>query len=107
MKLLTKEIEKKLLANPLYSGEGEKNHERQVVAKFFNPSGAGTWYVTEGERQGDDWLFFGLADLHEAELGYFTLSELSSIKCPPFGLPIERDLYWSGTLEDAYSQTSS
>ena len=106
MKLLTKEIEKKLLANPLYSGEGEKNDERQVVAKFFNPSGAGTWYVTEGERQGDDWLFFGLADLHEAELGYFTLSELSSIKCPPFGLPIERDLYWSGTLEDAYSQSS-
>ena len=106
MKLLTKEIEKKLLANPLYSGEGEKNHERQVVAKFFNPSGAGTWYVTEGEQQGDDWLFFGLADLHEAELGYFTLSELSSIKCPPFGLPIERDLYWSGTLEDAYSQSS-
>ena len=106
MKLLTKEIEKKLLANPLYSGEGEKNHERQVVAKFFNPSGAGTWYVTEGERQEDDWLFFGLAKLHEAELGYFTLSELSSIKCPPFGLPIERDLYWSGTLEDAYSQSS-
>ena len=106
MKLLTKEIEKKLLANPLYSGEGEKNHERQVVAKFFNPSGAGTWYVTEGERQGDDWLFFGLSDLHEAELGYFRLSELSSIKCPPFGLSIERDLYWSGTLEDAYSQSS-
>ena len=105
--LITKEVEKKLLANPLLSGEHLKSSEREVLAKFFNPSGMGTWYVIEAKRQENDWLFFGLTDLYEAELGYFTLSELASVKCPPFGLPIERDLYWSGTLEDAYSQSST
>ena len=91
MKLITKTIEKKLLANPLYSTDG--NMVKNVLVKFFNPCGAGTWYVFEAEKNGNDWEFFGLVDLYDKELGYFTLSELESIRLP-FGLSIERDMYF-------------
>jgi len=46
-------------------------------------------------RKRDDWLFFGLCSISNAELGYVALSDLQSIET------IERDLYWSGTLADA------
>lgn len=91
MKLITKAIEKKLLTHPLYSTDG--NMIKDVLVKFFNPCGSGTWYVFEAEKNGNDWEFFGLVDLFEKELGYFTLSELESIKLP-FGLSIERDMYF-------------
>jgi len=93
MKLITKDIEKKLLAHPVYSTDN--NNIKDVLVKFFNPCGIGTWYVFEGEKHGDDWEFFGLVDLYEKELGYFTLSELQSIKLP-FGMSIERDKYFDG-----------
>lgn len=100
MKLITKEIEKALESQPLYSQEGNPNP--QVVVKFFNPCGAGSWYITEGEKKADgDWLLFGLCHIQEAELGYVMLSDLESIRLP-FGLTIECDMYWSGTLNDAY-----
>mgnify|MGYP002623781981 CR=1 FL=1 len=95
MKLITKEIEKKLNAVPLYSTESKA--EKEVICKFFNPYGAGTWYVFEAERQGDgDWLFFGLVDLFDKEMGYFTLSELESVRIGRFGGKIERDKYFNG-----------
>lgn len=91
MKLITKEIEKKLQKYPLYSQEGK---DAKVLVKFFNPCGRGTWYVTEAEKkENGDWLFFGLVDLHEREYGYFTLSQLQEIRLP-FGLKIERDMYF-------------
>ena len=93
MKLITKAIEKKLLNTPLYSTDG--NIVKDVLVKFFNPCGAGTWYVFEANKIGNDWEFFGLVDLYEKELGYFTLSELESVRLP-FGLSIERDMYFSG-----------
>lgn len=93
MKLITKAIEKKLLNTPLYSTDGKM--VKDVLVKFFNPCGSGTWYVFEAEKNGNDWEFFGLVDLFEKELGYFTLSELESIRLP-FGLSIERDMYFSG-----------
>ena len=42
-------------------------------------------------------LFFGYVSIHGDfcdEWGYFRLSELESVKCPPFGMGIERDLYF-------------
>lgn len=91
MKLLTKEIEKRLESHPLYS-QDNKGDDAVVIAKFFNPFGAGTWWVLEGEKREDgDWLFFGLAEIWEREYGYFTLSELESLRLP-FGLTIERDI---------------
>ena len=92
MKLLTKELEKKI--PPLYSQED--NPDPMVVAKFFFPAGSATWWIIEGEQQEDDYLMFGLCMLftpQEAELGYVSLNELASIT-GPFGLKVERDMYW-------------
>ena len=95
MKLMTKVIEKKFEKYPLHSQEN-KGDDAEVVVKFFNPYGAGTWLITEGEKQEDgDWLFFGLCHIFEWEWGYVTLSELESItpvKQFP-SLKIERELY--------------
>lgn len=95
MKLMTEEIEARL--PKLYETEDVPLAERIAVVKFFNPVGSGTWYAVEGERQGDgDIRFFGLVALHEIEWGYFHLSELESVRLP-FGLGIERDLYFDPT----------
>ena len=99
MKLITKEIEKRLNAAPLYSTEGKA--EKKVICKFFNPYGAGTWYVFEAEKQEDgDWLFFGLVETQCTELGYFTLSQLESVRIGWFGGKIERDKYFDGIYKN-------
>ena len=92
MKLLTKAIEKKI--PPLYTYDGTPADEVPIAVKFFTPDANWTWYVTEGEKQpGGDWLFFGLVDGFEKELGYFQLSELKTVR-GPLGLPIERDRHF-------------
>ena len=95
MKLLTKEIEKKLPA--LYSQE--EVEDPMVVVKFFDPCGAATWWITEGsveeyEEYGKTWTFFGLGFIHEPELGYVTLGELQAYK-GPLGIGIERDKWFT------------
>lgn len=99
MKLLTKEIINKL--PKLYSTENIPLSEKEVVCKFFNPCGVGTWYVIEGQQEDGDFIFFGLVDLHEKEFGYFSLNELLSIKLP-FGLKIERDIQYSAKKVSRY-----
>ncbi len=119
MKLITKEIGRKLVDAYRHSadtGEGGK----EVLAKFFTPWAGATWYVTEGwpQYEGEpvaesaldaivdpsayDWHLFGFADLGDrtmAELGYVMLSDLKGLK-GPVGLRVERDLYYSGTLDE-------
>jgi hypothetical protein len=96
MKLITEEIKRKMPR--LYSTEKVPTADKVAVVKFFNPTGIGTWYVIEGDEQEDgDWLFFGFVDLLEKEWGYFTLSELEAVRLP-FGLGIERDLYFDGRI---------
>ena len=90
MKLLTQELRKRL--PPLYSCENEEDPMVQV--KFFTPDAQWTWYATEFD--GDD-LFFGLVVGLDTELGYFSLSELESVR-GPLGLPIERDRYFEPQL---------
>ena len=51
-----------------------------------------------------DWMFFGLVDGHEKELGYFTLSELKQVR-GGLRLPIERDMYFTGMVVDKPSNT--
>jgi hypothetical protein len=98
MKLLTKEIINKM--PPLYTYDGKEPKDVPVVVKFFAPWGNWTWYTIEGEKQENgDWMFFGLVVGLETELGYFTLNELESVR-GPFGLKIERDRHFSGTLAD-------
>jgi hypothetical protein len=87
MKLLTDELRQRL--PPLYSQEAEA--EPTVYAKFFMPGTGWTWYVTEGGKQDDDFLFFGFVVGFESEFGYFLLSELESVTTP-LGLHVERDL---------------
>jgi hypothetical protein len=94
MKMMTMAIEAKIPA--LYSQEKNPNPTAQL--KFFTPWSNWTWYVLEGEKQKDgDWLFFGYVVGQEKELGYFRLSELTSVH-GPMGLNIERDLYFQPTL---------
>lgn len=94
MQLLTKELRKKI--PPLYSQENEV--DPMVYAKFFDPVGSWTWFVTEGEQKEDDFLFFGLVIGFDVELGYFTERQLKTAKDGATGLqamPIERDLYFT------------
>ncbi len=88
MKLLTTELCKQF--PKLGETDGKQPEEVPVVAKFFDPAGSWTWYATEYD--GKD-TFFGYVRGDYEESGYFSLSELESIK-RPFGLGIERDLYF-------------
>jgi hypothetical protein len=87
MKLITKEIEAQFtkigcqdIPDPI------------VVAKYFNPCGAGTWYATEYDPQNKNCFGF-VTGLGYHEWGSFSLEELESVLCPPLNLPIEMDLY--------------
>lgn len=92
MKLLTKEIEEKFLNHPFGSQEGKGSYS-EILVKYFNPIGAGTWLITEAEKQKDgDYLMFGYCHIHEWEWGYVSLKELQELELP-FGMGIERDLY--------------
>ena len=105
MKLITKAIENKFSKFPLYSQDG-KGDKAAVIAKFFNPYGDGTWYVLEaGEAmENGDRELYALCVFHgEAEYGYLMLSDLTDTKVRVWGheMPLERDLYFSGTVADA------
>lgn len=72
-----------------------------IVAKYFTPDSNWTWWAYEFD--GED-LFFGLVQGFEIEFGYFSLSELKSVK-GPLGLPIEMDLYFDEkTLADVLAE---
>ena len=86
MKLLTNELRRQL--PPLYATEHDT--DPRIICKFFTPDSRWTWYAIEFD--GED-TFFGFVEGLEDELGYFSLSELESVR-GPFGLPIERDLYF-------------
>ena len=114
MKLLTEEI----IKNFEKVGRQENSKDPLVIAKFFNPMGAGTWYATEmyyrvlpkdGDeddinvkdykpKPGDEiteTIFFGYVSIFgdwNDEWGYFSLSELEEFRGLG-GLGIERDLY--------------
>lgn len=77
---------------PLYSNE-EQGLEARALVKFFTPDSNWTWYASEFD--GRD-IFFGLVVGFEVEFGYFSLSELESVR-GPLGLPIERDKYFQPT----------
>lgn len=74
-----------------------------VQAKFFTPDANCTWFITEGNRETGQ--LFGLCDLGLGfpELGYVTLDELRQVR-GRMRLPVERDLYWEGTLADAWDE---
>lgn len=96
MKLVTDELRSQLPR--LYSQEAE--NEPVVYAKFFLPGTGWTWYVTEGQEQDGDFLFFGFVIGLESEFGYFLLSQLESVTSR-LGLHVERDeAFRQGRLTD-------
>jgi len=99
MQLMTKEIKQKL--PPL----GTDDPDASVVFKLFAPWTNWTWYVTEGDAEGDDYRLFGLVDGFEKELGYFMLSELEMVT-GPMGLKIERDRGYTAKLSDLMGAAS-
>ena len=92
MILLTQELHDRLLVNGR-----QRDVDHVPVVKFFNPVGAATWLATELDEDGE--TLFGLADLGFGcpELGSFSVLEMASVRLP-FGLGIERDLYFGGTF---------
>jgi hypothetical protein len=101
MKLLTAELRASIPL--LYSQEHVPLQDRIVYAKFFFPAGNWTWFVTEGEEDGEDFRMFGYVIGFVEEWGYFSLIELQSI-CVS-GLTIERDLYFtSGTFQEVLAR---
>jgi len=102
MKLLTKKIEQKLEKSPYGSKDGQ-GLDAEIVVKFFNPYGAGTWLITEGEKQPDgDWLLYGYCHIDVWEWGSVLFSEIKNYR-NSWGLGLERDLYVSGTVKENIS----
>ena len=93
MKLITKQIENQLAKYPIYS-QDNKSGEAVAVCKFFLQGY--TWYVLEANKNGNDYEFFGIVDGEYKEYGYFTLSELQSLR-GRWGLTVERDMYFKPT----------
>jgi hypothetical protein len=90
MILLTDEIRRQLINNSAIPGD------HAPVVKFFNPSGAATWLISEAMPEEPD-VLFGLCDLGFGlpELGSVRLSELEAAR-GRLGLGIERDLFFVG-----------
>lgn len=88
MKLLTKALRAKL--PKLYDQEHVK--DPLVYCKFFDPTGAMTWYILEFD--GDDTFFCYTTGCPFPELGYASLGELETVR-GRFGLGIERDIYFT------------
>ena len=90
MKLMTKTLQRRFAQ----VGSQENNKDPLVIAKFFHPTGSGTWYATEYDPATR--AFFGYASIFgdwNDEWGYFSLAELEAYK-GRFSLGIERDLHW-------------
>lgn len=90
MRLLTKAILNKL---PPLGATEDQGMQAIAHVKFFTPDAGWTWYAAEFD--GVD-TFWGLVIGLEKEVGYFSLSELQSVR-GKLGLPVERDLYFTPT----------
>src|SRR3546814_8505963 len=97
MILITPEQRAALRANADAAAQGAPGRDPAPVVKLFSPIGAATWLATELAADGD--TLFGLADLGFGcpELGSFSLAEISALRLP-FGLTVERDLYFSSDV---------
>jgi hypothetical protein len=90
MKLITEEFIETMRNYPYRSQQNEK--DPFVPVKFFNPCGAGRWFITEYDPE--EKIAFGyVTELGYDEFGYISLEELESLRLP-FGLTIERDLHF-------------
>lgn len=102
MKLLTKSLRERLLANGTVRRQldeaGEPDPDFVPVVKLFTPDANATWLLTELDPDEPD-IAFGLCDLGLGfpELGRVSLAELASVR-GKLGLPIERDRHFYPTF---------
>ena len=102
MKLLTQELQRRLIQNGAIrrrlDEEGEADPDFIPVVKLFTPDAACTWILTELDPDDPD-IAFGLCDLGMGfpELGSVFVPELESVR-GRLGLPIERDLHFAPTF---------
>lgn len=89
MKLLTEKIKKSLEKYPICSQDG-KRENAFCSAKFFFPSGAWTWYITEANLQTGELFGVTINAQGEGEWGYNSLKEMEDLRV--MGLGIERDI---------------
>ena len=84
MKLLTKELTEKL-NRAGYAGT-------KPICKLFTPWGRATWLIT-GIQDG---ILYGYADLGMGCVEWGGIESVESLEAirGPFGMKIERDLYW-------------
>tara|TARA_R110000744_G_scaffold374984_1_gene488104 strand:+ start:129 stop:467 length:339 start_codon:yes stop_codon:yes gene_type:complete len=111
MKLFLKAQKEKLMKNHIahkkeWNDENPRSVDFKVVVKLFNPTGVGTWWLTELDPETN--IAFGVAQLHEREAGYIDLKELKEFK-GVMSLPIERDMYFESnkyTINDILVMTN-
>ena len=92
MKLFTKDINQKLFAQYRI---GSNLNKQKVVAKIFNPYGEGRWYLLNSDPNDPDYLWAIVQMGDNVEIGSVSRSELERARIKPFGLPLERDTYFS------------
>lgn len=107
MKIITKAIEQ------AFQKQGDTSQKEmkdiKIVMKLFG-GGAFTWYLYEKLDDDIYMAFVNLGDPMCAEIGTVSMQEIMSVKFPPFGLGVERDMYFeplSRTLKDVYDTVKS
>ncbi|MBA2377970.1 MAG: DUF2958 domain-containing protein [Blastocatellia bacterium] len=86
--------------------EQQHSKDPMVYAVFYFPLSGWKWFVTEGAANGDDFLFFGYVIGFEAELGYFSWSELKSVNID--GIRVESvENFEPAVLSDCVSRFTS
>ena len=98
MELFTKKI--KASTAEIGTTDSLPAEQVRIAFKLFTPDGAATWFITEANFETGE--AFGLCDLGfgSPELGYVDLNELQAVR-GAFGMKVERDLHYAGTLADA------
>ena len=98
MKLLTAELKKKLIK------AGYDN--TKPICKLFTPWGKATWLITGMDEDG---ILYGYADLGMGCVEWGGIDSLDAFERlrGPFGLKIERDLYWTPKDEVNYCEKES
>jgi len=89
-KLFTKQIDDMLFKQYAMGNDLSK---QKVVAKIFNPYGRGTYYLLNSDPSDPDYIW-AIVDLFEVEVGSVSRESLETMKVPPFGLNLERDIYF-------------
>lgn len=93
MKLVTRKIANLFRTHPLGS-QRRKKENAEVLAKYFDPYGTGTWLITEARQLSDgDWLMYGYFKTFSGwHWDYIQLSDLNRMN-DYYYYQVERDLY--------------